>query len=112
MYFSHKNFIEWELFPLYKDFLSQIRNLPQNQPSDNEEKKEFLNNLKIPLYLTDIPTIEELSQFISDINKKTNEETQIIIRKKWRENEKKFLIWVIFYYLKIQRKKFQEMVFI
>ena len=26
-------------------------------------------------------------------NKKTNEETQIIIRKKWRENKKKFLIW-------------------
>lgn len=106
-----KNFNEWDYINFSNEFLDKVKGLSQDQPSEIIEKTEFLKTFKIKNKWPSLAPNEEISQTLLDLNQSFEKDAQIIIKKKWNDEEKKALIWTVYYYLKIYMKKLEEMVF-
>lgn len=95
-------------------FFDDVRNMEgYNELVDPKEIKKFLQNLNF--FKKDnsqgFPTIEEINEIRIKISIESFQEAKKnIIKKKWNKNERKLLIWVVYFFMKMYKKKLNEMV--
>lgn len=112
-------FVPSEIFneyPYYIDhkFFDDVRKMEAcNEHVDPKELKKFLQNIN--LFKKDkcqsFPTIEEINEIRFKISiENFQEPKKNILKKKWNQNERKLLIWVVYFFMKMYKKKLNEMV--
>lgn len=92
------------------NFLEEVKVWESNKSHlTNEERKEFQNSIN---FKHQIPSSEEVEKIIKSLFREFRPEnakstpSQI----KWNIDEKKLLIWLVYYYLKLRSKELDNLV--
>lgn len=105
-----------EDFPIFKSsplktFLEEAKNWEHKNPKSNKiALEDFLANIRISNNEENkFPTHEEIVEIYSKLYYQSTI-SQNISKKKWSKEERKFLIWTVYYYSRIKQKKIEEIV--